>query len=150
MNKTEKSINGKYRHCLYFCSGRTSLKEVVHFPKRFKLQYFIYTGISKVMCMLIVHKISIRPFRGTQIILLLLIWSEQWWIINILSLDFRSKGWNEFTSDYFYVELRYLWRVLQVDTNNITLCWCWLEVDAEDSLLTVKVTTFKLVFLGNC
>ena len=29
-------------------------------------------------------------------------------------------------------------------------CWCWLEVDAKDSLVTVKVTTFKLMFLGNC
>ena len=29
-------------------------------------------------------------------------------------------------------------------------CWCWLEVDAEDSLVTLKVTTFKLMFLGNC
>lgn len=28
-------------------------------------------------------------------------------------------------------------------------CWCRLEVDAEDGLVTVKVTTIKLVFLGN-
>ena len=28
-------------------------------------------------------------------------------------------------------------------------CWCRLEVDAEDGLVTLKVITIKLVFLGN-
>ena len=47
----EKSLEREsmFYHCLYVCSERKSLKEVVQFPRKFQLKHFIYTGIFEVM-----------------------------------------------------------------------------------------------------
>ena len=48
---------------------------------------------------------------------------------HILFPDFRFRGRSEFKSEYFYVEVRYLWRVLQASINKIPFCDCWNDFE---------------------